>query len=257
VSILSNLVEKIPAQRRLGRLLRFPLRLIPRSTVVRVRSGLNRGMKWIVGASTHSCWLGIYEPQKQAAILRFIKPGMKVLDIGANGGFYTLAFARLVGDQGHVWAFEPLAGKVEYLLRHVSMNSLHNVDIVQAAVADKQGMARLQVTSDGSMGSLTSEGVYRVPTVSLDDLISANVISDPAFIKMDVEGAETMVLSGASKLLARRRAIVFLACHGPEQRRNCSSILREHGYRIFDLNGCEQTRDVLDIDEVYAVPAKA
>src|SRR5688572_27975846 len=88
-----------------GALLRLPLRAIPKRTTVKVQSGINRGMKWIVGSSIHGCWLGTYELEKQPVIERFVRPGMTVFDIGANAGFYTLAFSRLVGEEGRVWAF--------------------------------------------------------------------------------------------------------------------------------------------------------
>ena len=71
--------SKIPPGTIFGKLLRLPLRLVPKGTVVRVRGGLNRGMKWVVGSSTHGCWLGTYEMAKQNTIDRFIRPGMTSL----------------------------------------------------------------------------------------------------------------------------------------------------------------------------------
>lgn len=65
---------------------------------VRVRSGSNRGMTWIVGAGIHRCWLGTYESEKQNAIARFISAGMTLYDVGAHSGFYTLLFSRLHGS---------------------------------------------------------------------------------------------------------------------------------------------------------------
>lgn len=236
-------------------MLRLPLRLIPRSAAVSVRSGLNKGFKWIVGSSTHGCWIGTYETQKQSVIRRFVKTGMKVFDVGANAGFYTLAFARLVGDSGEVWAFEPLAAKADYLLKHRSLNGLGNVHVVQAAVADKPGLAGLRVTADGSMGALDEMAAYHVPTVSLDGLIASGALPEPDLIKMDVEGAESMALAGARQLLERQRVVLFLACHGEEQRRRCFRILRDAGYCIYYLDGRRHISGELESDELYAVPA--
>ncbi len=89
-------------------LLRAPLALIPKSAVVTVRSGINRGRKWIVGSNTHGCWLGHYERQKQELIGRLVKPGMTVFDVGANAGFYTLALSSTralacAGVDDHHW----------------------------------------------------------------------------------------------------------------------------------------------------------
>ncbi len=90
------------------KVVRIPLRLIPSKMRIRIRTGANRGLIWIVGSSIHQCWLGIYEAEKQKALSREVKQGMVVWDIGANVGFYTLAFARAVGGKGCVIAFEPL-----------------------------------------------------------------------------------------------------------------------------------------------------
>lgn len=155
---MPSIPERIPAQTVLGKLIRLPLLVVPRTAVVRVLKGVNRGFKWIVGSSTHGCWLGTYESEKQCAISRFVKPGMTVFDIGAHAAFYTLAFSRLVGETGKVWAFEPLAGKVDYLLRHIRLNLLDNVKLMQAAVADKNGIATLALTGDASMAFVSDSG---------------------------------------------------------------------------------------------------
>jgi FkbM family methyltransferase len=254
VLLFSNLPERISAQSSIGRVLRAPLRLIPRSMVVSVRSGLNRGLKWIVGSSTHGCWLGTYETQKQSVIRRFVKTGMKVFDVGANAGFYTLAFARLVGDSGEVWAFEPFAAKADYLLKHRSLNGLGNVHVVQAAVADKPGLAGLRVTGDGSMGVLDEGAAYHVPTVSLDGLIASGALPEPDLIKMDVEGAESLVLDGARTLLGRNKTILFIALHGENQKQRCLDLLSLLAYRVFLLDGTELGDAALPFDEIYALP---
>ncbi len=122
-----------------GRLLRLPVRMLPKSAVMTIRRGPAKGMKWIVGAATHGCWLGTYELDKQKSIQKFVRPGMIAYDVGAQAGFYTLILSRLVGDQGRVFAFEPNARELTYLIRHVSLNRLRNVEIVQAAVGEKTG----------------------------------------------------------------------------------------------------------------------
>ncbi len=249
-----DLADRIPGQTVLGRILRLPLRLIPDSAVVRVCSGINKGMKWIVGSSTHGCWLGSYETDKQSVISRLTKPGMVVFDIGANAGFYTLAFARLATECGQVWAFEPLADNIGYLHQHVARNHFTNVHVVQVAVSDKAGLAGLDVVLDGSMGVLGKKGGYLVPTVALDEMIESGELPEPDLIKMDVEGAESMVLEGAAKLLARRRVLLLVACHSADQRARCLAILQANRYRIFYLDGKEHHGSVLNIDEIYALP---
>ena len=97
----------IPRETLVGKLLRAPLRLIPRSMVVPILQGALRGKKWTVGSSTHGCWLGSFEYEKQKALQCAIKTGQVVYDIGANVGFYSLFASVLVGEAGHVYSFEP------------------------------------------------------------------------------------------------------------------------------------------------------
>jgi hypothetical protein len=73
-----------------------------------VKLGPIRGMRWRIGSSVHSCWLGSYEAAKFAVVARAVRPGMTVFDIGANAGYYTLLFSRLVGQRGNVVAVDPL-----------------------------------------------------------------------------------------------------------------------------------------------------
>src|SRR5579864_334767 len=70
----------------LGRILRLPLRLLPRGSVVPILQGPLRGRRWIVGSSTHGCWLGSYENGEQKILQASIRPGSVVYDIGANVG---------------------------------------------------------------------------------------------------------------------------------------------------------------------------
>lgn len=255
---MSVIWSNIPSTTALGWLLRTILKLVPHGAVVRVRSGLNLGMRWIVGSSTHGCWLGTYEHDKQGVIARFVRPGMTIFDVGANAGFYTLAFARLVGPQGRVWAFEPLAGKADYLLRHIRINRLANAGVIQAAVGERQGIVSLHVEEDGSMGSIATAGSYKVPVVSLDELTADGTVPVPDVIKMDIEGSESAALKGALSMLNEKRPLVLLALHGETQRRECERILRASNYRIYYLDGREHLAgEPLVDDEIYAAPAVA
>ncbi len=243
-----------PSDTLLGWLLRLPLKLLPRGMVVSVRSGVNRGLRWIVGASTHGCWLGTYEAEKQRALQRLVAPGMTVFDVGANAGFYTIAFSRLVGPQGQVYVFEPLAENVSNILKHVLLNRAGNVTVVQAAVADRFGIVAFRRAASNAMGLIAENGEYRVPAVSLDHLITEESMPVPDIVKMDVEGAESRVLEGAWSLLNRRKTIWFVATHGEEQEHRCRSILTRAGYRLYKLDGTELDPGSLPADEIYAVP---
>lgn len=248
--------SKLASGTLLGKILRAPLQFIPKSAVVTVRSGVNRGFKWTVGSSTHGCWLGHYESEYHDALRRFVQPGMKVFDVGANVGFYTLAFARLAGAGGHVWAFEPLPANVRHLARHIELNDLRNVRLIQAAVADKSGTARFSPAPDRSMGQLSAAGEIEVPVVTLDEISRGFDIDGPDFIKCDVEGAEARVLAGASGILARGKAVFMIELHGRDEERDCGLLLERHGYVLTYPNGELISGGAAVGDRILALPPR-
>ena len=137
-----------------GRFLRLPLRFIPKNLWLPILQGPMKGMRWISGSSNAGCWLGSYELANQEAHQRIIRPGMTVFDIGANVGFYSLFFSRLVGERGQVMAFEPFAENVSYLLRHIRKNNCRNIQVYQTAVSDKIGLAQFFAGSSRSTGTI-------------------------------------------------------------------------------------------------------
>ncbi len=208
-------------------------------------------MSWIVGSGNHGCWLGTYEMAKQAALERFVRPGMTVYDIGAQAGFYSLFFSHLVGATGKVYAFEPCAYEARYLLDHIRLNNTPNIRVIQAALSERSGLAAMTFDRGQTQNALSdrSDALLQVPAYSLDDLR----LPPPALIKMDVEGAESAVLEGARRTLRDHRPVVFVALHGVEQRHRCIELLLQVGYRLYELDGKPLT-DASETDEIYALP---
>lgn len=227
---MSSLTEKV--RRAFQRILRLPLRLVPRTSVLPVLSGPARGLKWYVGAATHGCWLGTYESEKQRAMTLLLNQGDCFLDIGANAGFYTLLAARLVGPTGQVIAFEPLPQNHQKLQRHLSLNQFANVTVIHAAVCDEDGHAAFQVGATDECGGLSASGTLQVETVSLDRLWKDGQLRSPQLIKIDVEGAEVRVLRGAEALIRAAKPVILLAGHGTATQRACEAILADFGYKV-------------------------
>lgn len=252
--------SQIDSQSLLGKVLRLPLKLIPKGLVITIISGPVKGMKWKVGASSHGCWLGTYELDKQRLIQKWVKPEMVAYDIGANAGFYSLLFSKAVGPRGQVYAFEPLGENAANILNHVNLNCLGNVVVIQTALSNESTLASFAVAKSNSMGSLVNTGTQlRVPTLTLDELINKLGLPAPDVIKMDVEGAESAVLVGAIDLLHKYNTVWFIALHGAEQKKLCQDILVSHGYSIFTLNGGQVIDPLENIkeDEVVALPKNA
>src|SRR5437868_6376075 len=109
----------MPRRSLLSKVVRLPLRLVPKGKAMPVLTGELRGSKWIAGAASHRCWIGTYEKEVQAVFTSKVRSGDVVYDLGANAGFYTLLASRLVGDDGHVYAFEPNPENLHYLNEHV------------------------------------------------------------------------------------------------------------------------------------------
>ena len=213
----------------------LPLNLPPGIKMV-VLSGPNRGLRWITGTGpTRGCWVGNYEHDQTASLHRFIRPGNVAYDIGANAGYYTLAFSRMVGPTGRVFAFEPESRNVSNLRKHIRINHLENVTVVQMAVSDRKDMLGFEVGVQAS-GKFASSSSYVVPTISVDEFIAAGNPA-PAFLKMDIEGAEIMGLSGARNLLAQRSATLMIEAHSVQLWVECMALIRSYGYRITDFDG--------------------
>ncbi|MFN2453698.1 MAG: FkbM family methyltransferase [Pyrinomonadaceae bacterium] len=250
--------SKINHRSAFGKALRLPLKLLPKALVLPILSGPMKGMKWRVGTSDHGCWLGTFELTKQQAIWNQVRPDMVVYDIGANAGIYTLLFAKAVGHNGRVFAFEPFAENVTNFLCHTRLNHLENVVLIQAALSSGLGLSSFKAGATNSMGALTGDATpLQVPTFSMDELVSTYGFPSPDFVKMDVEGAESEVLAGASTILKEQSAVWFIALHGDEQKQNCQEILEAHHYRLFTLDARPVTYrlETSTHDEIYAVPA--
>jgi len=229
--------SKINYQSILGKLLRLPLRLIPKTMVLPILQGRLRGKKWIVGAGEHGYWLGSYEMNKRQAFEREIKPGAVVFDIGANVGFFSLLAAVLAGIKGKVYAFEPLPRNVLFLRKHAALNQLDTIEVFEAAVSDHSGEATFDQGASTAMGHLADSGELKVKMVCLDDMLSEGKINPPDFIKVDVEGAEFLALSGARKLLAEYHPILFLDTHNREAHQATIRLLKDFGYHFDVLDG--------------------
>ena len=225
--------------------------------MMRVKSGLNQGLRWRVGSAVHSCWVGNYERETQAAIARLTRPGDVCYDLGANAGFFTLAMARLSQPGGRVYAFEPLPANGSHLLHHLAVNRLESVTLLPLALGGADfAVTDFQMAESAAMGRLQPGSNSRLvcPCSSLDALVYRHGLAAPNLLKIDVEGAEFEVLQGAARVLREHRPRLVLALHGDERR--CLRLLLEGGYELFQLDGATrlQVDDSLP-SELIALPA--
>lgn len=217
-----------------GRLVRFPFRLLPSGMTVPILQGPLRGKKWILGCQRHAFWLGGYEPQMQELMARELKPGGTFYDVGANVGFYSLLSSFRV-HPGKVVAFEPIPSNVSYIFKHLEMNHVQNVRVLQMAISNEIGTANFQSEETGAMGRLDSAGNVQVQVSTLDTLIHSEQIPPPDYVKMDIEGLEFDALLGARDCFEKFRPTLFLATHGAEVDAQCRKLLRSWNYDVREV----------------------
>ena len=154
-----------------------------------------------------------YERPVTQMFRKYLRPGMGVLDLGANIGYFSLLAASLVGVTGFVQSWEPSTLNVRALCASRTVNGFDNIEVVQAAAAEKNGLLQYFRSSiNGSVAGVEHTGpedLFTAETVMglrVDDFISPEVHIN--FIKIDVEGYEFKALQGARKTIERCRPII-------------------------------------------------
>ena len=176
-------------------------------------------------------------------IHKFVNEGDWVIDIGANVGHYTIKLSELVGTEGRVIAFEP----IPVTFAHLSENTLHskykNITLINAAVSEKTEMVGMSIPDfntglknyyEASITSSISTNDTPVLTLSIDSLQIKHKIS---LIKIDAEGHEPAVFSGAMTLIERNLPVIIVETVTDQIRNN----LQKLGYREEVLEGSHNT----------------
>ena len=180
--------------------------------------------------------LGTYEPHLQSAIRKYVAAGNTVYDIGANEGYISLSLSKRVGPTGQVIAFEPVPRNLDLLRKNVANNHLTNIRIFDVAASDRRGEAVVRIAGSFGMASMmwhkknSSAVQLVVKTVAIDDLVESGDLDQPQFVKVDVEGAEGLVLPGMYRTLARAKPVLFIES-SEAGRETTWKLLSELGYK--------------------------
>src|SRR6266403_665388 len=160
-----------------------------------------------------------YEPELPY-LEQILSPAMTFVDAGACYGLYTLAGSKIVGEAGRVIAFEPAARAFRVLRKNIVLNSLANVVAYPLALTANSGKALLYYHPNVGCDSLGrddsfTENSEEVATESLDNVLRKISVDHVDVIKMDVQGAEELVLRGANKILQSSHPAVIFEVYPP------------------------------------------
>lgn len=205
-------------------------------------------------------YLNRYEPEVVAAIERFCRPGFTVLDIGANIGAHALRLAKIVGESGRVYAFEPTNYAYGKLARNISLNQFKNILPMQVVLSDQNlSQQRIHFRSSWPTNGRPVEQESIVDFVKLDDWCNKEHLKQVDLIKLDVDGNEYSVIMGAKALLASQRPIILMEVWGPnfsDPLKNPFVVLKELGYRFFHIETGKEYGSIDDLRTVVSLNGK-
>ncbi len=200
------------------------------SWTIRMRSGHRMAVPVNSAQSWRAAFTGCYDDEEVQLLVPHVMPGSLVLDIGASLGFYTIPLgvaAQRVGAR--VIAIEPVTRNCEVLRRNVALNGLESVvSVIRCALGRVPGQVSLHIESGGTgnatiVTGLPADEVARhdqagntgstevVDVRTLDDLeLPAEDWERPcSLMKIDAEGFEMDILTGAASFIARHRPVLF------------------------------------------------
>lgn len=209
-------LQKIPGLRKLISYAYQALK--PRGVVLTELQGLKMYLDMRdEGVATEILGYGFYEPYESALFKKVIKPSMTVVDIGAHIGYYSLLAAKIIGDRGRVYAFEPEPNNYHLLMNNIRINGFSNIIATRKAASDKTGKIKLY-TDKRNLGAhsfsdknltLGSE-CLEVEAITLDEFFAGSKNVKVDFIKMDIQGAEGLVIEKATETIKNNKHLKIL-----------------------------------------------
>jgi FkbM family methyltransferase len=210
--------------------------------LIRCRQGFRMQVNLSDWLGRHVYVTGEYEPPVARLVQTLLRPGDVFIDVGANIGFFSLLASKVVGSAGRVLAFEPDPQTRRCLDANVRLNNARNVTVHEQALSDRLEMVPFHLaprdhTGLSSFRCLDSEtGFISVQAGPLEAFV--HELAGVRLVKIDVEGAESLVLRGMDSLLRRERPDIIIEITDGFLRELGSSAaalqqqLRDLGYRI-------------------------
>lgn len=232
----------------------FILNIVSRAIPIWVSKKMPWGekMSFYLPEGNQIFYYGFCEANLAIFLLRLIKPGETFIDIGANIGYYSKLASFLVGESGKVLAIE--ATPRTFLTLKINCLPQKNITAFNVALSDSTQDLTLtdygpKYSGSNSLNPLLPKTVkdfiqtkgktLNIKTTALDDLLKGTEIK-PDFIKLDVEGYESKILSGMATVLNKSRPILSVEmCRHPEWQDNVNEtfrILSEKDYQPYEIS---------------------
>lgn len=248
-----------PVNRGKGRIFNLAKRLAkmpPQGVVTKTRDGRKFEISFRDWADDAIYFLGTYENFCTETVKKHIKPGDVCLDVGANIGWYSTLFSKIVGQNGAVHSFEPVPRTFAELEKNVRLNGAPpNVFLNNFGLGDAEKTLEIHLfdgmpSGHASLAARENQPAqsFAVQIKTLDSYLLEREIERVDFVKVDIEGAELMFLKGASKLFEQKTPpVIFMEM--------ALETTKEFGYKPNDL--IEFIRAVRADYEFYALDESA
>lgn len=198
-----------------------------------------------------------YEQNKVKILKKIINNGDIVVDVGAHIGFYTMLFAKIVGEEGKVFAFEPDRNNFKILEKNKKINKYNNIIIEPKAVADKKCLKRLYPYKESRYHRLYGDNnqfFIDVECLSLDNYF-IDYKEGINVVKINVVGSEGDVIKGMIDILKNNNDIKLVIQFSPKRIREYSgeplealSILKDLSFKVWLINNkLELVNDLKDL----------
>ena len=224
------------------------------------------------GEIAYSLYVGGFETVERDFVQAYIRPGMQVIDAGANIGLYTVLCSTLIGSVGRLYAFEPSRSTYDLLLINLGLNKCQNVSPNCLALSDFNGnlvlrqhpdypydthlfVERLETGEKSCFGSEKSPSKSSaiaeiVECKTLDNYLRSEGVDQIDFLKLDVEGAELSVLQGARKTLLNDDLTLMMEC--TKNVIEVAELLMSLGYLFFVWETQAQLLHQVPFEEAHA-----
>jgi len=205
------------------------------------------------GLSTELLVFGSHEPDTTEFVSKYLSENMICLDIGANIGYYSTLYSRIVGNEGKVISVEPSPLNFKYLKKNLQSQNQKNFVLFNCACGNSEGKVNFQLdlrankckVLDNEIKIDSQSDIIQVPVRRIDDIIKESGINKLDFMKIDVEGYEWNTLQGGMSTIQKFKPTIQLEIHftriGYNITKQILEFLKNEGYEVI--------YDDLDSDE--------